>query len=554
MLHIDTWKRVLIWLVCVAGLLLALPNAFYTRVEQSNDARAAIEVSGATPELDAQAGQWPEVLPSGLVNLGLDLRGGAHLLAEVQVEDVYAARMEALWPEVRNALRDERATVGTFRRVPEAPAGLLRLRLSDAEGMTRALEILRGLANPVTSLTGAGATDIVVSGQGDIITIQLSDEEKLASDDRTVRQSLEIIRRRIDEVGTREPTIQRQGSDRILIQVPGIGSAAELKSIIGTTAQLTFNPVVGRGSDAEANPGVGNKVIPSIDEPGTYYTIEAAAVVTGEELVDAQPAFDQNGRPAVNFRFNTAGARKFGDYTAANIGAPFAIVLDDEVISAPVIQSHIPGGSGIITGNFSVEESTHLAVLLRAGALPAKLEFLEERTIGPELGQDSIDAGKVATVVAFVAVLVFMVLSYGLFGLFANIALMLNIAMIFGVLSLIGGTLTLPGIAGIVLTVGMAVDANVLIFERIREELKAGRGPARAIDEGYAKALSAIVDANITTIITAVILFAMGSDPVRGFAITLGLGIVTSVFTAIYVTRLIIVMWFERRRPKTIEV
>ena len=554
MLHIDTWKRVLIWLVCVAGLLLALPNAFYTRVEQSNDARAAIEVSGATPELDAQAGQWPEVLPSGLVNLGLDLRGGAHLLAEVQVEDVYAARMEALWPEVRNALRDERATVGTFRRVPEAPAGLLRLRLSDAEGMTRALEILRGLANPVTSLTGAGATDIVVSGQGDIITIQLSDEEKLASDDRTVRQSLEIIRRRIDEVGTREPTIQRQGSDRILIQVPGIGSAAELKSIIGTTAQLTFNPVVGRGSDADANPGVGNKVIPSIDEPGTYYTIEAAAVVTGEELVDAQPAFDQNGRPAVNFRFNTAGARKFGDYTAANIGAPFAIVLDDEVISAPVIQSHIPGGSGIITGNFSVEESTHLAVLLRAGALPAKLEFLEERTIGPELGQDSIDAGKVATVVAFVAVLVFMVLSYGLFGMFANIALMLNIAMIFGVLSLIGGTLTLPGIAGIVLTVGMAVDANVLIFERIREELKAGRGPARAIDEGYAKALSAIVDANITTIITAVILFAMGSGPVRGFAITLGLGIVTSVFTAIYVTRLIIVMWFERRRPKTIEV
>ncbi|MCK5501082.1 MAG: protein translocase subunit SecD, partial [Tritonibacter mobilis] len=360
--------------------------------------------------------------------------------------------------------------------------------------------------------------------------------------------------RRIDEVGTREPTIQRQGSDRILIQVPGIGSAAELKEIIGTTAQLTFNPVVSRGSDADASAGIGNKVIPSIDEPGTYYTVESAPVVTGEELVDAQPAFDQNGQPAVNFRFNTAGARKFGDYTAQNIGAPFAIVLDDEVISAPVIRSHIPGGSGIITGNFSVEDSTQLAVLLRAGALPAELQFLEERTIGPELGQDSIDAGKVATVVAFAAVLVFMVLSYGLFGFFANIALILNIALIFGALSLIGGTLTLPGIAGIVLTVGMAVDANVLIFERIREELKAGRGPARAIDEGYAKALSAIVDANITTFITAVILFAIGSGPVRGFAITLGLGILTSVFTAIFVTRLIIVMWFERRRPKTIEV
>jgi preprotein translocase subunit SecD len=538
----------------VAGLLAALPNAFYTRVEQSNDAWAAIELEGETPERLDVAAQWPEWMPSGLVNLGLDLRGGAHLLAEVQVSDVYAARMDALWPEVRNTLRDERATIGTFRRIPDAPADQIRLRLSDEAGMSRALELVRGLANPVTSLTGAGATDITVSGQGDVITVSLSEEEKLASDDRTVRQSLEIIRRRIDEVGTREPTIQRQGSDRILIQVPGIGSAAELKEIIGTTAQLTFNPVVSRGSDAEANAGIGNKVIPSLDEPGTYYTVETAPVVTGEELVDAQPAFDQNGQPAVNFRFNTAGARKFGDYTAQNIGAPFAIVLDDEVISAPVIRSHIPGGSGIITGNFTVEESTQLAVLLRAGALPAKLEFLEERTIGPELGQDSIDAGKVATVVAFAGVLVFMMLSYGLFGVFANVALILNIALIFGALSLIGGTLTLPGIAGIVLTVGMAVDANVLIFERIREELKAGRGPARAIDEGYSKALSAIVDANITTFITAVILFAMGSGPVRGFAITLGLGILTSVFTAIFVTRLIIVMWFERRRPKTIEV
>lgn len=554
MLQIDTWKRVLIWLTCVVGLLLALPNAFYTRVEQSNDAVAAIELGADTQENQQTAAQWPSFLPSGLVNLGLDLRGGAHLLAEVKVTDVYASRMDALWPEVRNALRVERATVGTFRRDTDAPAELIRLRISQPDGLNRALEVLRGLANPIATLSGAGANDITVTGSGDIITIELSEAEKLASDDRTVRQALEIIRRRIDEVGTREPTIQRQGSDRILIQVPGIGSAAQLKGIIGTTAQLTFNPVVGRGSDPDARAGVGNKVIPSIDEPGSYYTVEAAPVVTGEELVDAQPAFDQNGRPAVNFRFNTSGARKFGDYTAENIGQPFAIVLDDEVISAPVIQSHIPGGSGIITGNFTVEESTNLAVLLRAGALPAELEFLEERTIGPELGQDSIDAGKIATVVAFGCVLIFMVLSYGRFGLFANVALIINICLIFGVLSLIGGTLTLPGIAGIVLTVGMAVDANVLIFERIREELKSGRGPAKAIDEGYSKALSAIVDANITTFITAVILFAMGSGPVRGFAITLGLGIMTSVFTAIFVTRLLVVMWFERRRPKTIEV
>ncbi len=274
-----------------------------------------------------------------------------------------------------------------------------------------------------------------------------------------------------------------------LIQVPGIGSAAELKEIIGTTAQLTFNPVVSRTTDATQTPGIGNKIVPSLDEAGLFYVIESAAVVTGEELVDAQPSFDQNGAPAVSFRFNTSGARKFGDYTAENIGSPFAIVLDDEVVSAPTIQSHIPGGSGIITGNFTPEESTRLAILLRAGALPAQLTFLEERTIGPELGQDSIDAGRIACLVAFAAVLVFMGLSYGLFGIFANIALIINVALIFGLLSLVGATLTLPGIAGIVLTVGMAVDANVLIFERIREELKTAKGPARAIELGYEKAL-----------------------------------------------------------------
>ena len=336
--------------------------------------------------------------------------------------------------------------------------------------------------------------------------------------------------------------------------MPGIGSATELKDIIGTTAQLTFQPVVSRTTNPNESAGSGNEVLPSLDEDGVYYVLEQAPVVTGEELVDSQPSFDQNGRPAVTFRFNPSGARKFGDYTAENIGSPFAIVLDDEVISAPVIQSHIAGGSGIITGNFSVEESTNLAVLLRAGALPAGLDFLEERTIGPELGQDSIDAGKLATGVAFAAVLIFMALTYGLFGIFANVALILNIGLIMGILSAIGATLTLPGIAGIVLTVGMAVDANVLIFERIREELKSARGPARAIELGYERALSAIIDANLTTIITAVILYVIGSGPVRGFAITLGLGIVTSVFTAIWVTRLLIVIWFERRRPRTLEI
>ena len=554
MLQIDLWKRILIVAVCVIGLFLALPNAFYTRVETHNDALKALSAAGQADQTGAAVStDWPGFLPSALVNLGLDLRGGAHLLAEVQVSDVYASRMQAMWPEVRNALRAERAVIGTIRLQPSEP-DRLEVKISQPEGTERAIEVVRSLARPVVSVSSVGETDIVVSAQDGVLQVQLSEAEKLATDDRTVKQALEIIRRRIDEVGTREPTIQRQGTSRILIQVPGIGSASELKAIIGTTAQLTFQPVLGRASGVDAPAGSGNEILPSLDEEGVFFKLEKAPVVTGEELVDAQPSFDQNGRPAVSFRFNTSGARKFGNYTAENIGNPFAIVLDDEVISAPVIQSHIAGGSGIITGRFTVEETTNLAVLLRAGALPAGLDFLEERTIGPELGADSIQAGKLACVVAFAAVLGFMILSYGLFGVFANIALIVNVGLIFGLLSLIGATLTLPGIAGIVLTIGMAVDANVLIFERIREELKSARGPARAIELGYEKALSAILDANITTFITAVILFAMGSGPVRGFAITLGLGILTSVFTAIFVTRLMIVVWFENRRPKTIEV
>ena len=550
MLQIGLWKRIVIWSLCALGLLLALPNGFYSRVEGYNDAQKAFETSGLEVK---GALSWPSFLPSGLVNLGLDLRGGAHLLAEVEVEDVYTARMKALWPTLRDTLRPERATIGTIR-LQNGPKDQLRVRISKPEAMAQAIALAQGLSQPVSTLTGAGARDLDIYGEDDVLVLTLSEAERAATNDRTVKQALEIIRRRIDEVGTREPTIQRQGSLRILIQVPGIGSAAELKELIGTTAQLTFQPVIGPASDADTDPGFGNELLPSLDEPGRFYILDAAPVVTGEDLVDAQPSFDQNGRPAVNFRFNPSGARRFGDYTAENIGEPFAIVLDGEVISAPVIQSHIPGGSGIITGSFSVEESSNLAVLLRAGALPAGLDFLEERTIGPELGADSIQAGKIACIVAFIGVLVFMGLSYGLFGLFANVALIVNIGLIFGLLSSIGATLTLPGIAGIVLTIGMAVDANVLIFERIREELKTAKGPSRAIELGYQKALSAILDANITTFITAVILFAMGSGPVRGFSITLGLGILTSVFTAIFVTRLLVVVWFERRRPKTLEV
>jgi len=552
MLQIDLWKRCVIWGLVGLGLLLALPNAFYTRVETHNDAAALVEV-GADPEsLQEDLALWPDWMPSGLVNLGLDLRGGAHLLAEVRVEDVYESRLEAMWPEIRDLLREERDRVGPIR-LQETENPELRVRLVErAEMSGEAASLVRGLARPVSAAGGAGASDIDVATDGADIVVRLSEAEQRATDDRTMRQALEIIRRRIDEVGTREPTIQRQGADRILIQVPGIGSAAEVKELIGTTAQLTFQPVVSRTSDSNENPGSGNEILPAMDDEGVFYILERAPVVTGDELVDAQPDFDQNGRPAVSFRFNASGARDFGDYTAENIGNPFAIVLDEEVISAPTIQSHIPGGSGIITGDFTVEESTQLAILLRAGALPAGLEFLEERTIGPELGADSIEAGKIACIVAFVLVLAYMLATYRSFGVFANIALIVNVGLIFGLLSLIGATLTLPGIAGIVLTIGMAVDANVLVFERIREEMKTAKGPARAIELGYEKAMSAIIDANITTFLTAMILYTMGSGPVRGFAITLGLGIITSVFTALFVTRLIAVMWFERKRPKTV--
>ena len=553
MLQFSLTKKILIWVVVVLGFLFAMPNGFYNRVESVNDARMQLENGNDTPEIISQASNWPSFLPSTLVNLGLDLRGGAHLLARVRVDQVYEARMDAYWPEVRNALRKERASIGTIRRI-DGENYDLRVRISEPSQINHAVEVVSALARPVTTLSGAGSRDIVVTSIEDTIIIELSEAEKIATDTRTMDQSLEIIRRRVDEAGTREPTIQRQGIDRVLIQVPGIGSAEELKSIIGKTAKLTFHKVIQRTSNSEERVKNRQILLPAQDEEGVFYVLEKTPVINGDHLTDAQPAFDQNNRPAVSFRLNTTGARIFGQYTAENIGTPFAIVLDQEVVSAPTIQSHISGGSGIITGQFGVEETTLLSIQLRAGALPAELEYLQESTVGPDLGQDSIDAGTLACIVAFIAVLVFMSLSYGLFGIFANVALIINVALIFAVLSVISGTLTLPGIAGIVLTVGMAVDANVLVFERIREELKKAKNPRKAIELGYERAFSAIIDANITTLIAAVILLVFGSGPVKGFAITLGIGIVTSVFTAIWVTRLLISIWIERKRPKSIEI
>jgi preprotein translocase subunit SecD len=554
MLDFPYWKNALIWGICLFCAWLALPVAFYSSVERHNDAVKALEAGAvATAELESDRGLWPDWMPNRLVNLGLDLRGGAHVLVEVQLQDVVAERMDNTWPVVRDALGEIRDQVGAVSRVERDPEEL-RVKIGTPEGLAAALEAVKGLSQQVVSLTGAVTTDIEVRAENGELVVTLSEAERLASGDRAMEQSLEIVRRRVDEAGTREPTIQRQGADRILIQVPGIGSSEELLKLIGKTAKLTFNEVVNRTEDANARVGSGEILAPALNEPGVYYLLERRAVVSGDQLVDAQPAFDQNGLPSVNFRFSPQGGRVFGEYTAANIGKPFAIVLDDEVISAPTIQSAIPGGSGQITGSFTVEESTRLAVLLRAGALPAEIKVLEQRVIGPELGADSIAAGKVASVVAFGAVCLYMVLSYGIWGMFANAALVLNIILIFALMSSIGATLTLPGIAGIILTIGMAVDANVLVFERVREELRSGKGPARALSLGYEKALSAIIDGSLTTLIAAVILFALGSGPIRGFAVTLGLGLLTSIFTAIWCTRSIIAAWLAWRRPKTITV
>ncbi len=559
MLQFPRWKQALVIGLCLLGLLFVSPNLAYETADAASRARAEVarlQAAGAPvpPALAEEAARWPSFLPASVLNLGLDLRGGAHLLVEVGVEAVWAERAQALWPDLRDALRADRDRIGPFRQVEQTGDRLVvQITEPTPEAMEAARAAAEALSQPVSNgLMGSAGRSLEVAAEDGRLIVALSEAERAAALERTMGQSLEIVRRRIDEAGTREPTIQRQGERRILVQVPGVGSAEEVLALLGETAKLTFHEVSGQTANPDAFPGAGNIVVPDAERPGEYYILNRIPTVSGENLVDASAGFDQNGLPAVNFRFDGTGARRFGDYTRQNVGRIFAIVLDGQVISAPRIISAITGGSGQITGSFDVAGATRLAILLRAGALPAPLEVLEQRTVGPDLGADSIAAGRIATVVAFVAVMVVMVASYGLFGLFANLALIVNVALLLAVLTALGATLTLPGIAGIVLTVGMAVDANVLIFERIREELKAGRGPARAIEEGYGRAFGSIVDANVTTFLAAAILFALGSGPVRGFAVTLGVGILTSVFCAMLVTRLMVAAWFDRARPRAL--
>lgn len=528
-------KRLGVWGICLLCLWLALPNAFYARVDAYNQ---TTEIEHATDN------SWPGWLPSSLIHLGLDLRGGAHLLAEVDVPGVMDQRLAALWPSLRDVLREEGGNSVQVRQL-QAPSGEMRIAVSPASFSDRAAGIAAGFATDIVGASGLTSPDLEVSADNGMLEVRYSEAGTEALTEQLVSQSLETIRRRIDETGTREPTILRQGADRIVIEVPGVSDAEALKDLIGTTAQLSFHRVLPTAGGA----GDGSLTLPQAGEPGVTYRLDPRPVVSGEHLTDAQASFDQNGHPAVSFRFDSAGARAFGAFTAANIGSPFAIVLDDEVLSAPVIQDHIAGGSGIISGQFTVDESTQLATLLRSGSLPAKLTFLEEKTVGPELGSDSIAAGLNAALIGLAAVCVLMVGCYGGLGLVAVAALAINMVILMAVLTLVGATLTLPGIAGIVLTLGMAVDANVLIFERMREELRRERNLWRAVGNGFDNAFSSILDANLTGLLTAGLMFWLGAGPVRGFAVTLGLGILTSMFSALVVTKLILQSWLDWRRP-----
>ena len=530
-------RTLIVAVVCLVGFLFVLPNFF------------------PASRVDSLPG-W---LPSKQINLGLDLQGGSHLLLEVDVGVVIQERLESLEDEVRSTLRGARLGYTGLR----TNQGSVSLRVRDLADLDAATNLIEGLAQPIQNrLVGRTTLDLEVVSRSDG-TIEIALTKEAVEDRRrsAVEQSIEIVRRRIDETGTREPTIQRQGAERILVQLPGLQDPDRIKRLLGQTAKLVFRLVDQTMTAQQAAAGrvpPGSEFVESdsdVDAAGEprLYLVRKQVMVSGENLVDAQPGFDsQTNEPIVSFRFDAAGGRRFGVATSENVGRPFAIVLDGKVVSAPVIRSAILGGSGQISGGFTVQEANDLAVLLRAGALPAPLVILEERSVGPDLGADSVAAGKIASIIAFVLVMVFMVAVYGLFGLFANAALIVNIILIGGGLSALQATLTLPGIAGIVLTIGMAVDANVLIFERIKEETRAGKTPFAAVEAGYRRALTTIIDSNVTTFIAALLLFIFGSGPVKGFAVTLSFGIASSMFTAIMLTRLLTMTWLRQRRPSVL--
>ncbi len=530
MLHFTRWKTISIWLTVLLGVIFAAPNMFSQQM------------------LDA----LPSWAPKKSMTLGLDLQGGSHILLQIDHKSLIADRLETLRNDIRTGLRDARVGYTGL----SGAGNSVQVRIRDAADADKAKAALENLTLPVTAgfLTGGSVTEVeMTEPEPGLLRFTLTDagiNYRLSS---ALSQSIEVVGRRVNELGTTEPIIQRQGNDRILVQVPGLQDPDRLKDILGQTAKLTFQMVdtsVPVTEAIEGRPPVGTVVMYSTDDPPRPYLIETRVIVSGENLVDAQASFDhRTNEPVVSFRFDGQGASRFGQATQQNVGRLFAIILDNQVISAPQIREPILGGSGQISGNFTVQGANDLAVLLRAGALPATLTIIEERTVGPSLGADSIAAGKMASAIGASLVILSMLLVYGKLGVIANIALAANVALIIAVLSLLGATLTLPGIAGIVLTMGMAVDSNVIIFERVREERAQGRSMVQSFDAGFGKALATVVDANVTTLMVAVILFYMGTGPVRGFAVTLGIGIITTVFTAFTLTRWLVAFWHRRWRP-----
>ncbi len=530
MLHFERWKIIAIVLTCLAGVIFTMPNFFSKETVES----------------------WPGWLPHKQLPLGLDLRGGAHLLLAMDTKELEKDWLNTLRDDTRKTLREAKIGFTGLGIVGNS----VQVKVTKPEDLEKATAALKKLIQPIgNAILGSGGNDLTVESSGaDTITLaptQQGMQHRIAS---ASSAAIETVNRRVNAMGTAESTVVRQGNDRILVQFPGLQDTKQLKDLIGQTAKLTFHAVHPDISAEEAKQTrvpVGYKVYPSVESPDRSYVLQESPIVSGEDLVDAQPGFDsRTNEPIISFRFNQSGARKFGSYTKDNVGSPFAIVLDNKVLSAPNIREPILGGSGQISGSFTVETANTLAVQLRSGSLPTKLTIVEERTVGPSLGADSIEAGKLAGLVGCLATAILTIVAYGTFGVFAVVGLLVHGFLIIALMTVIGTTLTLPGIAGFVLTIGMAVDANVLIYERIREELRNGKSPIAAIEQGFQRAFITIFDSQLTTLAAAVIMFWLGSGPIRGFAVTLTIGILTSVFAAVTVTRLLVVLWLKSAKSK----
>lgn len=532
MLTLSRWKVTAVILSVIFGIVFSLPNVLPQKT------------------LDALPG-W---VPHQKLNLGLDLQGGSYLLYEVDTDALRAERLTNMVEDVRTTLRNDQIEFGELGEA----GGIVRVRITDPGKVDQAVSLLRrSIGGPLAGAIGGRDTAVANKGDG---RLELSFVPEAAKADavKAVDQSIETIRRRIDALGTKEPTITKQGSNRIVIQAAGESDPARLQAVIGQTAKLTFQMVDETVSQEDMIAGripPGVVVIPGTQPGAPPIPVAKRALVTGEDLVTANQEFDsQSGQAVVAFRFGGSGARKFGDATTRNVGKRFAIVLDGKYISDPRINQPLPGGSGIITGNFTPESAAELALLLRSGALPAKLNLEEQRTVGAELGADAVRAGAISLAIGAAAMFVFIILAYGLFGIFAALALVVNVLLIIGIMSMTQATLTFPGIAGLILTLAVAVDANVLIYERMRDEAAAGRSPMSAADTGFRRAMVSIMDANITSLISAAIMFGFGSGPIKGFAWTLSIGVFTSVFTAIIITQVLIGWWFKTAKPKKLPI